>query len=522
LRFNESKPVYEVKIMMVIGDNPLRLDDVVRVAREHERVALSKNAAERIAGSRQWVDKLAESEEPIYGITTGFGELSKILIPPNDRKTLQRNLILSHCTGVGEYLPEDVVRAAVLLRVNSLAMGYSGIRVLTVEKLIELLNKDIYPAVPCKGSVGASGDLVPLAHMAAVLFGEGLVIKAGKAIPSGSVLKEADFEPIHLVEKEGLALINGTQIMTAVAALVCYDAVRLMKTADIASALSLEALQGTRTAFDPRVSAIRAHKGQESTARNMLALTEDSEIIRSHKDCPKVQDAYSLRCIPQVHGASKDALRQTIETVNIEMNAVTDNPIVAPDCGEIISGGNFHGQPIALVMDYLKIALAELGNISERRVNRLVDANLSGLPAFLTSYPGVNSGYMITQYTAAALVSENKTLAHPASVDSIPTSANQEDHVSMGTIGARQSREILENVRHILAIEIMTAVQGIDFLSPMRPGIGTKAAYDYLRAIVPHLDEDRVLAPDIQTVRQTIVDQTLLNTVEQAAGLLII
>lgn len=504
--------------MLVIGDAPLTVYDVARVAREGERVRLSQGAVKKIEASRAWVEKILQSERPVYGINTGFGELSRIFISPGERETLQRNLILSHCTGVGEYLPEDVVRAAVLLRANSLAMGYSGIRTSTVETLLALLNHGICPAIPCKGSVGASGDLAPLAHMAAVLLGEGCVLRNGQPLPSLPVLREAGIEPVRLAGKEGLALINGTQIMTAVAALVCHDAEALMKVADVAAALSLEALQGTRAAFDPRIALIRPHPGQKAAAENIIALTEGSGIIEHHRYCDKVQDAYSLRCISQVHGASKDALRRVREAVDAEMNSVTDNPLVMADTGEIISGGNFHGQPVALVMDYLKIALAELGDISERRLSRLVDPSLSELPAFLTAYPGVNSGYMIVQYTAASLVSENKVLAHPASVDSIPTSANQEDHVSMGTIAARQAAEILGNVRDVLAIELMAAAQGIDFLAPLRPGAGSLAAHRFLRERVPHLEEDRVLTPDILAVRQALVDGSLLRSVEDAVG----
>ena len=504
--------------MLIIGDAPLTIDDVVRVSRERERVTLSREAAERMDKSRYWVEQILKSEKPVYGINTGFGELSRIYIPPEQRARLQRNLILSHCTGVGERFPEDVCRAVMLLRVNSLAVGYSGIRVETVEGLITLLNKDIYPHIPCKGSVGSSGDLAPLSHMVAVLLGEGMVVCDGKEVPSAPALEAAGIAPLELSGKEGLALINGTQVMTAIAALVCYDAVRLMKTADVAAAMSLEALQGTRANFDPRIAMIRPHKGQKITSTNILALTQRSEIIAHHADCEKVQDAYSLRCVSQVHGASKDALRRVLETIDIEMNAVTDNPLVMADTGDIISGGNFHGQPVALVMDYLKIALAEIGNISERRISRLIDRSLSDLPAFLTAYPGVNSGFMILQYTAASLVSENKVLAHPASVDSIPTSANQEDHVSMGTIAARQVREILENVRYVLSIEILAAAQGIDFLSPDAPGAGTGAVHEYVRSLVSHLDEDRVLNPDIMAIRDAICDASILNVAEQAVG----
>ena len=508
---------------MLIIDNksPLTIYDVVRVARDRARVSLSDATREAIRASRVWVDNILEADKPVYGISTGFGEFANLSISPDQRELLQRNLILSHCTGVGDFFAEDAVRAIMLLRVNSLAQGYSGIRLSTVEKLIDLLNHDICPAIPCKGSVGASGDLAPLSHMAAVLLGEGFVIHEGKVVDSLPVLRATGIDPIDLASKEGLALINGTQVMTAVGLLACYDGEQLMKIADIAAGLSLEALQGTRAAFDPRIARIRPHPGQVQCAENILALTEGSAIIESHEDCDKVQDAYSLRCVSQVHGASREALRRVKETLDIEMNAVTDNPIVMADTGEIVSGGNFHGQPVALVMDYFKIALSEIGNISERRINRLVDPHLSGGPAFLTAFPGVNSGLMITQYTAASLVSENKVLAHPASVDSIPTSASQEDHVSMGTIAARQAREILENVRYILSIELLAAAQGIDFLRPKRPGRGSGAAYDHLRRIVFHLDEDRLLSPDIAAIHGAIVDETLVREVEAVLGALL-
>ena len=508
--------------MLVVGDGPLGVEDVVRVARGRERVALSAGAVERMAASRVVVDRIVELETPVYGINTGFGEFTKIRIPHDERERLQRNLVLSHCTGVGERLDEDVVRAIMLLRVNSLAVGCSGIRPQTVQVLVELLNHDVYPVIPCKGSVGASGDLAPLAHMTAVLLGEGYVVHEGREVACAPVLEAAGISAVALAGKEGLALINGTQVMCAIAALVCYDAGRVMKVADVAAALSLEALRGTRTAFHPGIAAIRPHKGQIDTSENMLRLTADSEIISSHVDCDKVQDAYSLRCVSQVHGASKDALRRTLEAVDVEMNAVTDNPIVFADTGEILSGGNFHGQPIALVMDYLKIAIAELGNISERRINRLLDRHLSDLPAFLTAHPGVNSGFMILQYTAASLVSENKVLCHPASCDSIPTSADQEDHVSMGTIAARQAREILDNVTYVLSAELLAAAQGIDYLAPMQAGVGCAAAHRQIRSIVPHLDNDRLLSPDILTVRHCIEDGSLLTAAEEAVGGLLV
>lgn len=508
--------------MISIDGNSLTIDEVIKVARRFELVAMSPDGRKQVEASRAVVEKLLHSENPVYGISTGFGDLSRIWISPPEREKLQRNLILSHAAGVGECLPEDVVRTAMLLRANSLVKGYSGIRPETMIMLLELLNRRIYPAVPCKGSVGASGDLSPLSHIALVMMGEGKAFFQGKSVSGAEALKAAGLEPIAFGGKEGLALINGTQIMTAIGALLWNDAVELMKGADIAAAMSLEALRGTRTAFDERISRIRPHPGQLATCSNLLRLTEDSRIMESHEHCEKVQDAYSLRCIPQVHGASKDALRRTLETLNIEMNSATDNPLIFPDTGEVISGGNFHGQPVALVMDYMKTALAEIGSISERRINRMLDTHLSDLPPFLTAYPGVDSGLMITQYTAAALVSENKVLAHPACVDSIPTSANQEDHVSMGTIAARQAREILENVRHIVAIEMLVAAQGLDFLQPLEPGIGVRAAHQTIRKNVPHLDEDRVPSDDITAVYQLIVSNSIVHAVEETVGTLFI
>jgi len=506
--------------MISIDGNSLTLGEVVQVARGREKVEISPAGRRQVAASRAIVEKLLDSTTPVYGISTGFGDLSQIWISPPEREALQRNLILSHAAGVGECLPEDVVRAAMLMRANSLVKGYSGIRPATVEMLLELLGRGVYPAVPCKGSVGASGDLSPLSHIALVLMGEGKAFIDGRLVKGSEALAAVGLEPVAFAAKEGLALINGTQIMTAVGALAVYDAAALMKSADIAAAMSLEALRGTRAAYDERISRIRPHPGQIATSANLLKLTADSRIMESHEHCGKVQDAYSLRCAPQVHGASKDAVRRALETIEIEMNAATDNPLIFPDTGEVISGGNFHGQPVALVMDYLKTALAEIGSISERRVNRMLDAHLSDLPPFLTAYPGVDSGLMITQYTAAALVSENKVLAHPACVDSIPTSANQEDHVSMGTIAARQAREILENVRHVIAIEMLVAAQGLDFLKPLEPGTGVRAAHQAIRSAVPHLEEDRVPAEDIASVYGLLVGGEIVNQVEAAIGAL--
>ena len=504
--------------MIYLDGKSLTLPDVVRVARGGEKAALSEAGIEQIRKSRAIVDKILEEERPVYGVSTGFGDFSKVFIQKEDRAKLQRNLILSHATGVGDPLPDEVVRAAMLLRANSLARGYSGIRLETEQMLLTMLNERITPIIPCKGSVGASGDLAPLSHMVLVMLGEGEAVVDGKRMSGAEALAARHLEPITLSGKEGLALINGTQIMTAVGCMVWDRAVNLMKASDVIAALSLEALRGTRTAFDRRITEVRPYPGQMATTENLLALTEDSEIIASHKNCSKVQDAYSLRCVPQVHGASKEALAQVARTLSIEINAVTDTPIIMPDTGEAISGGNFHGQPIALVMDYLKLAIHELGNISERRTNRLLDMHLSDLPAFLTAFPGVDSGLMITQYVAAALVSEDKVLVHPASADSIPTSANQEDHVSMGTIAARQASEILENVTNVLAIEMMAAAQGIDFLDPLKPGRGTAAAHACIRTILPHLDKDRWLSPEIHRMHDLIQNGQLVAAAEKAVG----
>ncbi|MCI7540955.1 MAG: histidine ammonia-lyase [Veillonellaceae bacterium] len=504
--------------MIELDGKSLTLPQVVQVARQGEQVRLSEAGIAQVKKSRAIVDRILEEERPVYGISTGFGDFSKVFIQKEDRAKLQRNLILSHATGVGDPLPREVVRAAMLLRANSLAKGYSGIRLETEEMLITMLNKGITPIIPCKGSVGASGDLAPLAHMVLVMLGEGEAEVDGRRMSGAEALAARGLEPIVLSGKEGLALINGTQIMTAVGCMVWDRAVNLMKAADIAAALSLEALKGTRSAFDRRITEVRPYPGQMATTENVLALTEDSAIIASHKNCSKVQDAYSLRCVPQVHGASKEALAQATRTLSIEINAVTDNPIIMPDTGEAISGGNFHGQPIALVMDYLKLGIAELGNISERRTNRLLDMHLSDLPAFLTAFPGVDSGLMITQYVAAALVSENKVLVHPASADSIPTSANQEDHVSMGTIAARQAGEILDNVTNVLAIELMAAAQGVDFLAPLTAGKGTAAVHACIRGIIPHLDKDRFLSPEIHRMHDLIEDGRLVAAAEEVTG----
>lgn len=506
--------------MIKLTGTGLTIEDVVQVARFGKKVEISEESKKAINHSRSIVEKILEEEKVVYGISTGFGEFSKVFITKEKTSLLQKNLILSHCVGVGEFFSKEHVRAMILLRCNSLVKGYSGIRLQTVEKLIELLNKDVTPAVPVKGSVGASGDLAPLSHIASVVFGEGLVLdENGKGIKAKDVLKEKKIEPNPLTAKEGLALINGTQVMTGVAAITAYDTVNLFKIADIALSVSLEALDGLKDAFDERIAMIRPHGGQKQSVENINKITKNSYIEKNNTTNKRVQDAYSLRCSTQVHGASKDALRRVIDTITIEMNSVTDNPIVMPDTGEIISGGNFHGQPIALVMDYLKLAISEIGNISERRCNRMVDPHLSNdLPPFLTEQGGICSGFMIAQYTSAALASENKVLVHPASADSIPTSANQEDHVSMGTIGARQSDEILKNVEFILSIELMMGCQGLDYRKKEKYGDGTTEAFRTIRKVVPFLRDDEILAPYFNKIKEIISNGDIVKAVEEKIG----
>ncbi|MPM33904.1 Histidine ammonia-lyase [bioreactor metagenome] len=498
---------------VVIDGNSLTLEEVIKVARENYKVELSEEAKKRVIKSRSIVDNIVENDEVVYGITTGFGKFSDVTISGEDCKTLQRNLIISHACGYGNSLATDEVRTAMLLRANALSKGYSGIRLETLSTLIEMLNKGVHPVIPEKGSLGASGDLAPLSHMVLPMLGEGEAEYEGEILSGKEAMKKANIETIELVAKEGLALINGTQIMTAVGALALYDGINLVKTSDIASALTLEALRGIRDAFDPRTHNIRPHKGQINTAKNILNLVEGSSLITNQGEI-RVQDAYTLRCIPQIHGASKDALNYVKERVEIEINSVTDNPIVTEE-GQVISGGNFHGQPMALSFDFLGIAMAELANVSERRLERLINYQLNDLPAFLVKHGGLNSGFMITQYAAAALVSENKILAHPASVDSIPSSANQEDHVSMGTIAARKGRDIIRNCERVLATEILAACQAVDFRKDFTLGKGTKVAYDTVREVASFIEEDVVMYKELDKVLRLIVEGRIVNNVEE-------
>jgi len=505
-------------MIVAIDGESLTIDDVVQVARFGKKVEIAVSAIEQIKKSRDVIETAIKEGRTVYGVNTGFGDLANVSIGPEDLAKLQVNLIRSHSAGVGEPFTIDVVRGMMLLRANALAKGYSGIRFEVLINLIGMLNYGVTPVVPQQGSVGSSGDLAPLAHMALVLIGEGEAFYDEERMDGLKALKKAGMKPISLQAKEGVALINGTQPMTSVGALTVSDALETVKDAMIAASMSLEALRGTRSAFDKRIHAIRAHEGQTDVAKTMRTLLPDSEINQSHAECGKVQDAYSLRCIPQVIGASLDTIRYVQSVVETEINSATDNPLVFADDGSVVSGGNFHGQPIALAMDFLGIALSELANISERRVNRLVNPHLSGLPAFLTTEGGLESGMMIAQYTAAALVSENKVLAHPASVDSIPTSADQEDHVSMGTIAARKASMILENVKNVIAIEYMCASQGIDLLAPLKASKPLEVAKSSIRRVVPKLEDDRALTPDIEKIRSIMTAGDIITHVEKITG----
>jgi len=501
-----------------LGIDGMTLEELVAIARQGAPVEAAPEAEARIADARRLIDRWVAEGRTIYGVTTGFGALSGVTISPKDTRRLQQNILMSHSAGVGPFLDEETTRAILALRIKDMARGHSGIRPETFRHLIRLLNAGVTPLVPEQGSVGASGDLVPLAHLSLVLIGEGEALYQGRRLPGAQALAAAGLAPLKLESAEGLALINGTQAMTGIGALAVYDAQQLCRHTDIAAAMSLEVLMGSRTEFNPRIQRVRPHPGQAAAADNMLRLTRNSEIVSSHKDCGRVQDAYTLRCSPQVHGASYDAVQYARRVVETEMNASTNNPLFFHEEGDFLLGGNFHGQPVAMALDFLAIAVAELANISERRVERLVNPMLSGLPAFLVNEGGLNSGFMIAQYTAAALVSENKVLAHPATVDSIPTSANKEDHVSMGTIAARKARQIVANAENVVAIELLCGAQALDLFTNLKPGEGTRRAYACLREVVDHLEQDRILARDIAAVRELMRSGRLLAAVEDAVG----
>ena len=515
LKMSRQKTVSDVVVQ--IDGNSLTMEKVIRVAREGARVQLSESARARMADSRRALEKLVEGGRAIYAVNTGVGELVDVRIPPEELKTLQVNLLRSHSCGVGEKYPAEVVRAMMLLRANALAKGYSGVRPDIVQMLIDMINSKVHPIVSRQGSVGASGDLVMLAQLGLVMIGEGDADAGRGPEPGAKALNRKKLSPITLEPKEAISIMNGTQAMGALGVLALKDAAILADNAQIVAAMSLEALKGTSSAFDPRISNVRPHKGQVRVAQNMLKLVDGSEIMVSHHDCPKVQDAYTLRCIPQVLGASIDAIWYGEDVFDVEMNSATDNPLFFPDEGMVISGGNFHGQPLALAMDFLGLAAHEIGSFSERRIARLVDDKLSGLPAFLTRHGGVSSGMMVPQYVAASLVSENRVLVHPASADSIPTSANQEDHNSMGTIAAWKARQIVDNVRRVVAIEMIAAAQGLDFI-PLSSSPAMEKVKGALRKEIPPLEEDRSISNEIEKVAKMISEGVFIEAAESACG----
>jgi histidine ammonia-lyase len=488
-----------------LDGSTLSVDALRRVADDRAPVALAPGARAQMAATRAVVDDIVASGAVVYGVTTGFGKLSEVAIPPHRLAELQVSLVRSHAAGVGPLMPEREVRAMMLLRANVLAKGYSGARPVLVDLLAGMLNAGLHPPVPEQGSVGASGDLAPLAHLALGMLGEGELLRGAESGPAREMLARAELEPVVLAPKEGLALINGTQAHTAVAALALVDAGRLWRTAHVAGAASLEALLGTPVAFDPRIHDARGQMGQRESAALLRALLADSEIRESHRHGdPRVQDAYALRCMPQVHGPVRDALGFAGGLIERELNAGTDNPLVFTD-GEMLSGGNFHGQAVAMALDVLAIAMTNLATMSERRTDRLVHPDLNqGLPPFLTPDAGVNSGFMMAQVAAAALASECKLLSHPASVDTIPTDGNKEDVVPMAMGAAWKLRRVIHNVQRVLAIELLCAAQGLDFRRPLRPGRGVVEAHDLVRAIVPPLVRDRVLSPDIEAVAAAV------------------
>ena len=510
---------------VVINGRDLTVEEVIRVCRGNEKVEIAEDAKVAVNKARDYIEKKLEEGAIIYGLTTGFGKFANVFISPEESAQLQKNLIISHTCALGDPYPRHIVRAAMLLRCNALSRGNSGIRLSTIQTLVDMLNAGIHPQVPCKGSLGASGDLAPLSHIALGLIGLGKVEYKGEIVDAKAAMDAEGITPVELAAKEGLALNNGTQMMTAVGINVLWDAMQLQKVADIACALTGEALHAIKKAYDHKIHDLRGHAGQKIVAENLLALLEGSGNALDLQPT-KVQDPYSLRCIPQVHGASRDAIQYVYEAVSREINAVTDNPIVFPDEDEVISGGNFHGQPMALAFDFLKIAISELADVSERRAERLINPALSeGLPGFLAKNGGLNSGFMIAQYAAASMVSENKVYDHPACVDSIPSSGNQEDHVSMGTTSARTAAMVLDNAQKVIGIEIAAAVQGIylrqeigengvDNLAP-----ATKAAYDYIRTVSAPIDDDVLMHDELVKFDEMIKNGELLAAVEKVVTL---
>jgi histidine ammonia-lyase len=501
---------------LLLDGETLSLEEIREVSRGDFHVALAPEALARVERARALVDRIAAGEAAAYGINTGFGTLAEVRIDRKDLRTLQRNLLLSHAAGVGTPLPVPEARALLLLRCNVLARGHSGIRPRTLQLALDMLNRGVIPVVPERGSVGASGDLAPLAHLALVLIGEGEAFVGNERLPGRTALARVGLEPVVLEAKEGLALVNGTQAMCAVGALALLRGEALAETADLAGAMTLEGLLGSHRPFLAPIHAARPHPGQIAVAAHLRALLRDSEIVESHADCAKVQDPYSLRCMPQVHGAVRDGLDHARRVLSIEVNSATDNPLVFPDEDLIVSGGNFHGQPVSLALDVLAIACTQLSSISERRVEQLVNPALSGLPPFLAKNSGLNSGFMIAQVTSAALVAESRILSHPASVDSIPSSAGREDHVSMGMTAALKARQVVDFARTCLAVEVLVAAQALDYRRPLRAGRGVAAAHARVREVVPSMEEDREIHRDIEAVSALIDSGALLAAAHAA------
>jgi histidine ammonia-lyase len=494
--------------MLQLSGQALTLAEIESVAAGKTKAALSQIAVERILASRRVIEDLLSRNQVVYGVNTGFGKLADVHVPASEIETLQVNLVRSHSSGLGKPLSIPETRALMVLRANVFALGYSGCRLELVETLLAMVERGVYPRIPEKGSVGASGDLAPLAHLALSIIGEGESWYDGQWRSGGDALSAAGIKPVRLAAKEGLALLNGTQAMCSVGGLALYRARRVVALADLAGAMSLEALRGTPVAFDARIQRARPHPGQESAAAHLRGLLEDSEIRRSHQHQavdPRVQDAYSLRCMPQVHGAVRGALEHVRSIVEIETGSATDNPLIFKETGEVLSGGNFHGAPLALGFDYACIALTDLMSISERRIDRLINPDLNeGLPPFLSANPGTSSGYMIAQISAASLLNESRVLAHPASIDSVPTSGGKEDHVSMGMTSALKLRQIVENAEYVSAIELMVACEGLEYRRPLRSSKSIERAREIIRAIVPRLTNDRPPAPDIEALAAAI------------------
>jgi histidine ammonia-lyase len=503
----KTEDTHELPTHIMINGQALSSVQVLAVARHYATVSLGRESISRIQAARAVIDTLADQDQKVYGVTTGFGHLSRVRIPHEQLQDLQHNLLRSHAAGVGEPLKEEVTRAMMLLLAASLARGNSGVRTEVVQLLLDMLNARMYPIIPSRGSVGSSGDLAPLAHLGLTLIGEGEVLFEGMYVTGKEALQRVGLTPLHLQAKEGLALINGTHLMEAIATLALDDAWTLLRAAEVACAMSIEGLMGSHVPLDARIHKRRGQHGQQTSAARLRNLLREGEINTSHENCPRVQDPYTMRCAPQVFGAVRDALDYCATIFERELDAVTDNPLVFPEDGEVLSGGNFHGQPLALALDILAIALAQVASFSERRIFNLMgphDWDEAGAPLFLTPNPGLNSGFMITQYVAAALVNEIKVLAHPASIDSIPTSAGMEDFNSMGATSAHKVLNILELAHQIIAIEFICAAQMLEFRKPLKPGIGVQKAFEIVRFYVTKLEHDRVLAPDISNLAQTI------------------